>query len=264
MDYEKCKQKLLHVSELTDKQELDRELPGRLKYDPLTRQPLPYDGLSVIHNITPLMADKLGLSGTVNRIISDLCQTNLHTKIAFVSTDSFHMTTFDLINEKRHRDKLQNSGYDYRKVRELVEKAASRFLREIGLTLIATVKIVGVGMFCPRVLKLDLQFHDTVAKVFQAYRLELHRYLTASVRGYCLVRDPDWNEMLTGHITFGYVVNPMMKSEIDTFLDILKKSNEHFRSIEFEITQGEVTAFSDMDHYFVIPGSINSLHDSRR
>jgi hypothetical protein len=53
-------------------------------------------------------------------------------------------------------------------------------------------------------------------------------------------------------------VNPMTKSEIDTFLDILKKFNDHFEPIEFELTQGEVTAFYDMDHYSVVPTSCHA------
>jgi hypothetical protein len=77
--------------------------------------------------------------------------------------------------------------------------------------------------------------------------------LSESVKGYSLIRSPDWNAELAGHITFGYVVNPIMKSEIDTFLDILNKFNDHFKPIEFELTQGEVTAFSDMNHYSVVP-----------
>lgn len=255
MNYKKCRQKLLDISGLTDEKKLDEALPGRLKYDPRALQPLSFEGISVIHNIDSKTADDLRLSEMANQIISEVHKENLGTKVAFVNTESFHATTFDLINEKEHSEKLKRNGYDYLRIRNQVEEATIRFLKEIGLKLTATVRITGVGMFCPRVLKLDLQFHKVVSKVFQAYRLGLRRYLTRKVPGYSVIRGPNWNKRLAGHITFGYVVNPMTEPEINVFLRILKNFNRQFKSIEFELTQGEVTAFSDMDNYSVVSTS---------
>ena len=252
MKYEECREKFLRISGLTDKAELDKALPGRLKYDPGIRAPLPFEGISVIHNIDAATADKLKLSMMVNQIISEVHDANLHSKVAFVNTETFHATTFDLINEKKHSEKLKNEGYDYSTVRQGVEKATIRFLNDIGLKLIAKVKITGIGMFCPKVLKLDIRFHEVVSKAFQAYRLGLNRYLVNNVNGYFVIRGPDWKKKLAGHITFGYIVNSMTAPEIDRFLGILKNFNEKFESIEFELTEGEVTAFSDMNHYSAV------------
>ena len=60
MDYAKCKQKFLAIADLTDERELNKELPGRLRYYPQTRKPRPFEGVSVIHNIDSETADDLG------------------------------------------------------------------------------------------------------------------------------------------------------------------------------------------------------------
>jgi hypothetical protein len=255
MDYEKCTQRLTEIVEITDSQKLNALLSGRTKYHPDTLQVLPFEGISVIHNITPETANALGLSGTIKNLKFNLRQAHLDSKIAFVDTKSFHATTFDLINEVEHGKTLQVNGYDYQQVRNQVQQATLQFLAEMNLKLTATVNIVGVGMFCPSVLKLDLQFPEVVTKVFQAYRRALHEYLGERVgNAYALVRDSAWNRNLSGHITLGYVVKPLTVQEIDPFLRIIREFNERFIPIDFDLTQGEVTAFTDMDHYFVVRG----------
>lgn len=226
MDYMKCKQKFLRIARLSDENELDEALPGRLKYDPRTLRALPFEGISVTHSIDPETANAVRLSPMANEIISRLKDADLGTKVAFVSRESFHATTFDLINEKEHSQKLARAGYDYATVRRCLEAATIRFLDKSGLRLAATVRITGIGMFCPKVLKLDLQFHEVVSKAFQTFRLGLHRYLVENVAGYSAIRPPDWNKKLAGHITFGYVVNPMAEQEVDSFLAILREFND--------------------------------------
>jgi hypothetical protein len=159
-----------------------------------------------------------------------------------------------LINEGSHGKTLQENGYDYQTVRNQVQQATLQFLDEMNLKLVATVSIVGVGMFCPNMLKLYLQFPEFVTKVFQVYRRAIHEYLGKQVGdAYALVREPLWNDNLAGHITLGYVVKPMSHVEIDRLLGILQEFHKRFIPIEFELTQGEVTAFTDMDHYSVVP-----------
>jgi hypothetical protein len=232
---------------------LDEKLPGREKYCPRCLQPLPFEGISVIHNIDSETADELGLSSMVEALISAVDDTGLGQKIAFVSTESFHITTFDLVNHKEHAAELAEKGYEYSQVRADVETAAINFINHYP-RLAGTVEISGLDMYCPRVLmlKLNLSIGDNVAERFQKFRLDIHRRLGENVNGYWTVRKKSWNDKLSGHITFGYVVNPLDEPDIKAFLDILKRFNDRFDPMKFELTQGEVTRFTDMDHYFVV------------
>ncbi len=249
MNYEKWKTKLMAVSAVSDPAKLDLKLPGRSKYAPSTLAPLPFEGISVIHNIDVQMAGTIGLSQMANELKLKIAGAGLTKKIAFVDTHSFHVTTFDLLNEPEHGEKITTAGRSYPVVRQAVEEAAAQFLHDVKLQLVATVKITGIGMFSPNVVKLNLRFHDVVTKVFQTFRLELHRYLLENVEGYSVVRGENWNSSLAGHITFAYIIDSMAEKQIDALIDVLKEFNERFEPIEFECTQGEVTAFSDMDHY---------------
>jgi hypothetical protein len=249
MDYDECRAKLVTVSPIADPAQLDRTLPGRLKYDPATLRALPFEGISLIHNIDARTAPGLDLSKMVDRLKSNIDFAGLGAKIAFVATESFHATTFDLINEPEHRQKVTAAGHSYPTVRQDVERATIRFLRDVGLTLGATVTITGIGMFSPNVVKLDLRFHQVVSDVFQAFRLGLHKYLLEQVNGYSAVRDAGWNSRLAGHITFGYIIDRMTEQEIDALMNVLRTFNEDFVPITFQCTQGEVTAFADMDRY---------------
>jgi hypothetical protein len=66
------------------------------------------------------------------------------------------------------------------------------------------------------------------------------------------VRPPEWDRLLSPHLTIGYVVQPFAEDEIETFLQAIREFNEAFEPIVFELTQGEVTAFLDMDHYYPV------------
>ena len=248
MNYQQAKERLLNVTKL-----VDDLLPGRLKYDSRTLEPLPFEGISVIHNINKDVTEQLGLSQMARSLISKIARAKLESKIAFVSTESFHATTFDLINEKEHSEQLKAGGFDYKSVRQRVRDIAVGFLKNREPRLVETISVTGIGMFAPAVLKLDLAIDNGVLNRFQDFRLELHRTLVAQVDGYSIVRRPDWDRKLSGHITFGYVVNPVTGPEIDLFIDILENFNAQFRSIEFDISLGEVTQFTDMNHYFVVP-----------
>jgi hypothetical protein len=246
------KQRFLDLVGLSD-QELDKKLSGRQKYCPRCLQPLPFEGLSVVHNISHEDAKKLGLTGMIESVILDMSIAGLEQKVAFVSTDSFHATTFDLINHGEHSQTLAGADFVYEQVRADVEKAALAFMSECA-PLVETITIAGLGMFCPQVLKLDLSISQDVLNRFQIFRRKLHVYLCDKVNGYSTVRERDWDSKLSGHLTFGYFVNPLQEREIEALLDCLIDFNQRFTPIEFQLTQGEVTRFSDMDHYEVVQG----------
>jgi hypothetical protein len=255
MKNEKCaeyKKRFLNLVGLSD-MELDKNLSGRQKYCARSLQPLPFEGISVIHNISHEDANKLGLAGMAEGVVSGINTAGLEGKVAFVSRDSFHATTFDLINQSEHQQKLVGAGFTYEQVRADVEKASLAFMREC-MPLAETVTIAGLGMFCPQVLKLDLSISQDVLNRFQTFRRELHGYLCDKVRGYPTVRERDWDRKLSGHITFGYFVNPLQEPEVDRLLDFLRDFNQRFTAIKFQLTQGEVTRFIDMDHYKVVQG----------
>jgi len=244
------KQGFLDLIGLSD-QELDKKLPGRQKYCPRCLQPLPFEGLSVIHNISHEDAKKLGLTEMIKNVILDMSIAGLKQKVAFVSTDSFHATTFDLINYGEHAQTLADAGFVYAQVRADVEKATLAFMRGCA-PLVETITIAGLGMFCPRVLKLDLSISQDVLDKFQNFRRKLHIYLCNKLNGYSTVRKRDWDSKLSGHLTFGYFVIALQEREIEALLDCLGDFNQRFTPIEFQLTQGEVTRFSDMDHYEVV------------
>ncbi len=248
--YDEYRQKFRSLLDLSDKA-LDKALPGRKKYCPRRLRPLPFEGISVIHNIDHERATDLGLARMAESIVSTMKDAKLGQKIAFVSTKSFHATTFDLINHGGHAEKLQNAGFAYEQVRASVEKEALAFMKQCA-PMQETIAIAGLGMFCPRVLKLDLHINADVLTRFQAFRRELHAHLCDNVSGYPTVRERDWDRDLSAHITFGYFVNPLQEPEIACFLDILRNFNQGFSPIEFQLTQGEVTRFTDMDHYEAI------------
>ncbi|MFA5437827.1 MAG: PEP/pyruvate-binding domain-containing protein, partial [Candidatus Omnitrophota bacterium] len=214
----------------------------------------------------------------------------LSSLFAFVDLHSFHATVFDLINEPETRDAIANSELNpgrlkYINIRREVEAAARRFLvdRANGFEdLRAQVKITGIGMFEPGVVKLDLKFIDETGRViskveldnfepyqkFKAFRDKLHQYLTEEVKGYKEIvrgQEPAKDEngkvvrpklgSLAGHITIGYTMRVLSVEEICRFVETLKAINDKFKAggeysgITFELTQGAVTQFVDMNHY---------------
>ncbi len=247
------KQQFLNLVGLSDP-ELDKELSGRQKYCPRSLQPLPFEGISVIHNISREDSNQLGLLGLAESVVSDMSIAGLDRKIAFVSPDSFHATTFDLINRGEHEQQLLDAGFVYEQVRADVEKAALAFMRDC-MPISEIITIGGLGISCPQVLKLDLSLSREILNRFQAFRRELHGYLCDKVSGYSSVREQNWDRILNGHITLGYFVNSLQEREVDALLDFLSDFNRRFTPIEFQLTQGEVTRFSDMDHYKAIQGS---------
>lgn len=258
MKYAEYKTRLMKLSGITDEKELDKALRGRSKYDPKTLKPLPYPGISVIHNIEAGVAEELRLPQSAKRFKEELQDADLGDNVAFVSLESFHATTFDLINEPRHEKILAEAGKVYSNVRLAVIGATMEFLLESGIELRAKVVIEGIGMFAPQSVILKLKFSELAARVFQEYRRALNEHLIDRVDGYSVIRGKDWDEKLAGHITFGYVVNSMSEPEIDTFLDKMSKFDEEFQKqeIEFDLTQGEVTIFTDMDRYYPIKAGI--------
>jgi hypothetical protein len=247
VDYERHRAQLKEITKDTTNL-IDEKLPGRRKYNPETLKALPFAGISVIHNIHPAEVISLGLRSIFDRLRALIHTTGLVSKLAFVSSESLHATTFDLINEDDHARKLSDAGFAYQEVRDEVEQASMAFLRDRNLHITSQVSIVRIGLFSQGVVKLDLDL-SKVAIEFQAYRRELNAYLYENVPGYCHVRSKDWNEELRGHITLAYIVNPLTDTETDLFIAILRDINATFQPVEFCLTPGEVTAFTDMDHY---------------
>ncbi len=230
---------------------------------------LPFEGISVIHNISTDEAKEMKLSVMALEFKRRLKAARLERLFAFVDLDSFHATTFDLINEPETKANFENSKlnpagaehHKYIKVRQDIEKATFAFLRDgdgkgyVVPNLNAKVRIEGVGMFAPGVVKLTLKIvNEDDFKAFQEYRRKLQAYLEENVIGYKNfvrqeVGDP------AAHLTFGYTMKNLSEEEIVAYISVLEGINEDFSEggkfsgIEFNMTQGEVTAFSDMDHF---------------
>lgn len=236
-----CRDALLKIS--TDSKRLDLLLSGRLKYEK-TGTAHPFEGISVIHNISHQTAVSLGLLDKAQQLTTRLTQCGLDGKIAFVSQKSFHITTFDLINKSDHSSR---PGVNYQSALDCIKRVSIQFLQNYNLSAVAT--ITGVSMFPPNVLKLDITLETTDKSKFKGFRLGLYDYLNNQDQAqYQLIR-PSWNGGHSHHITLGYVIDAMTDVEIDQFLRVLKEFNEKFTPVPFTLTQGEVTGFSDMDHY---------------
>jgi hypothetical protein len=190
--------------------ELNRKLGGRQKYSPQSHRALPFEGISVIHNISNAEASSLGLVETAARIVTATSDLGLAKSIAFVDTTSFHATTFDLINDGEHEPIL---GPDYRRVREEVETCALDYTQGCA-PLSEPVAMTGLGLFAPQVLKFNITISQDTLDRFQVFRLGLHRTLCESVAGYSQIRAADWDRPLRGHITIGYFVNPFTTRHI--------------------------------------------------
>lgn len=247
MDFTDCRDKLLAIANT-----IEKAFPGRKKFDPYTRKPLPFEGISVIHNIDSVESQRIGLGELSRSIENKFASSNLLSKVAFVNHESFHTTTFDLINQSRYRSVLISAGFKYNQVRDGVKRAALEFLSDSRTQLNEVVEIKAIDMFCPRVIKLNLSLEKESAHRFQVFRQSLHKHLIENVEGYSIMRGPDWNRPIAAHITLGYPLNPMTKKEVDKFLSIFEVLNKDFRPIKFNLTQGEVMSFTDMNNYQLV------------
>ena len=256
--YQNWRRKFAKLASTKDGANLDNALPGRLKYDPASHDAKKFDGISVIHSIDARKAGELGLTETFGRVRKAFEEAELSARIAFVDTKTVHATTFDLINRPDYQKQLHvvrgASDDRYQTVRDAVQTAAIGWLEEKGLNLRATARITGVGMFAPDVLKLDLAFDSGEMQEFQAYRLALHKHLCLEVPAYEKFRSAKWTGRLAAHITIGYFVEPLTEAEIDRLLVTVKQLNKRFEEIEFELSEGEVASFEDMDHYQPVRG----------
>jgi len=218
---------------------------NRLKFDPVALTPRPFEGISIIHNINSSLAGILGLPKIASDLQSQFARVGLNTQIAFVSRDSFHITTFNLINEPEDSGKLH--GQTYQHVRDCVEQAAKDFLRNYTLRAAATVS--EVGMFPSGVLKLEVALSVSDKLRFKEFRLELYEHLKRQIEmNYSPVRGKEWSGGHSHHITLGYIVNPMNAEEASLFSDTMERFK--FVRVDLELTQGEVTGFRNMNEFF--------------
>ena len=245
--YEKWRRKWEKLASTKDSADLDKALLGRLKYDPVSHAAKKFEGISVIQNIGARKAQGLGLTETFKRVRRTFDEAGLSPRIAFVDTGTVHITTFDLINRPGYEKK--SHVVRYQTVCDALRTAAIGWLKQKCLMLRARAKITGVGMFAPEVLKLDLAFDSGEMEEFQAYRMALHKHLCHEVPAYEEFRSAKWTGRLAAHITMGYFVEPLTEPEIGRLLGTMMQLNKRFEEVEFELSEGEVTSFDDMDHY---------------
>lgn len=226
-------------------------IQGRRKYLK-TGWPLPYPGFSVIHDIDSGLARGLGLSAIADRLANQFEQASLTERFAFVRRESFHVTTFDLINKPEYEEKAQER-FRYENVCEGVKATALEWLQKNYFDLSGRGHVVGVGMFPSNgILKLDLEFDSDTADLFQGFRLALHRHLCEQCgERYTLFRERDWNRPLAAHITVAYLIESLSRRDVDALIGQAKAANVDFRPIDFGLSRGELMAFSDMDHYTI-------------
>lgn len=227
-------------------------LQGRRKYR-RTGAPLPYPGFSVIHDVDADLARKLGLHAAADGLAQRFERVGLAARFAFVSRESFHVTTFDLINKPEYEEKAPK-GFRYEDVFAKVRDTAIEWLRKNYLDLRGRGRVVRVGMFpSDGVLKLDLEFDSGTAELFQIFRLEMHKRLCEQCGdAYTLFRASTWNRRLSAHITLAYLIEPLDKEDIEALIAQAQAVNDDFVPIDFSFSRGEAMAFSDMDHYTII------------
>ena len=243
------------------KDALNKILPGLKghKYHPEIGV-LPFEGISVIHNIEKEAAEEMHLSKMAKDFKKALKEAGLEKLFAFVDLESFHATIFDLVNEPGTKIAFANpeknpKKLNYMDVRNKIESETKKFLDNYPEKLSAKVKISGVGMFGAAVVKMNLKFLDDT-KEFTAFREALHKHLVENVDGYkIIVRNKKSVGKLAGHITIGYTMTNLSEDEIAKYVQLLRKFNDKFKDggefagLEFELTQGEITQFVDMNHY---------------
>jgi hypothetical protein len=220
---------------------------GQRKYFK-TGEPRPYPGYSVIHNVEPCEELAKQITSTANTVRQKLG--TLAEKFAFVKVDSFHMTTFDLINEPEFSEKGLTG---YAELANRVRDYTVDWLREHHKDLRGTARINGTGLFAGNgILKLDVEFDSETAAAFTAFRSDLHAHLCATCKeyGYAAWREEGWAKGLSAHITLAYLVKPLVPVEADSLVAALRDFNDCFAGLELTFTRGDVMTFDDMDCYY--------------
>ncbi len=236
---------------------------GRNKYDPQTHQALPFRGYSVIRNIGRQEAEELHLSQSAKDLKGRLKAAGLERVVAFVCSNSFHATTFDLINEADYEEELKIGNklgkHHYKEIETQVVAATRIFLRDKGTPFLPNPThraIRGIDTYAPKVLIFKFEKLDPgIAKEYEEYRQELHDFLTTRIgEGYTDFRSELKRKSLSPHLTVGYVVNRMDDdNEIQKFFEVLDDFNAQYQRVRFELSPGEVTRFHDMDTYIPEP-----------
>jgi hypothetical protein len=247
VEYDNCRAAFRNLLDPADGELLER-LPGRQKYCSACLRPLPFDGVSVTHAIGHRNAQESGLLAVYERVASRMTTAGLSRMIAWVSTRSFHVTTFDLVNRAEHSARLRDAGYEYGKVKAAVTGAAVAFVRG-SMPLDETATGAGVEAVCPQFLKVRLALNDDALARIQAFRRRLNEYLCENAVGYSIIRNRSWDPALSAHITLGYFVNPLQEGEVEALLSCLQDLNHNLPALRFRLTLGQVMRFADMDHY---------------
>lgn len=237
MDYNFLKKQLINLFAS------NQALPGLAKYDVNTLVPLPFDGVSVIH-----MTPEQDLIRIKNQIKDELKKNKIANKIALVDSNSFHITTFDLMNRFDHKKTLRENEYKYEEVFNKLIKETYLFINSKKMPINTNIEISGIAIY-RGVIILNPVIKPSLMNAFIIFRDELHQHLTRKVKGYSFVRKPNWQAKFNPHITLGYIINPMNQTEINDFINLIKKINKDFKKIKLEITEGDIVSFSDMNTY---------------
>lgn len=218
-------------------------LPGLEKYDADTLAPLPFDGASVIH-----MTPEPELIQIKEQIQNKFKTIEIADKVALVSSNSFHITTFDLMNRFDHEQKLIENKYKYEEVFTQITEETKAFINSGNVSIDSEIEILGVGVYGSIIIFKPVM-KPTLMDTFIRFRKELHQYLTEKIKGYSFAREANWQAKFSPHITLGYIVKPMNQSEIDDFINLIKNINQNFPAVKLKISEGDCTFFSDMDSY---------------
>lgn len=215
---------------------------ARVKYDPATKRALPFDGISVIHDITD--RDTLAtLRWRKNQFEQLIRAKGLSDNFAFVDPDSYHITTFDLVCVEDVKVDGKRAPEQYARTYARTRKAAAAFM-QAEPALRADAYVAGLSMFEPTVLKLDVRVDDELVPEFDFFRDRLNTAL----------KNAFFREKLhsfSPHITFAYLVKPLQnEKQLSDYMDVLREFNDYFAPIGIGLSKGELMRFSDMDHFY--------------
>lgn len=215
---------------------------ARIKYDRITKRAFSFDGISVIHDITDreMLAELRLRKEIFQRLI---VAAGLGNNFAFVDPASYHITTFDLVCVEDVKVDGRRAPEQYARTYARVRNAAGAFMQAES-PLRAGAQVVGLSMFEPTVLKLDVKIDDDLVPEFNGFRDRLNTALKGAF----------FREKLHSfapHITFAYLVNPFQNEEqLNAYMNVLREFNAFFTPVEVGLSKGGLMRFSDMDHFY--------------
>lgn len=245
---------LLEVSQLTlqefEARQRNANVHGKYDLKNGVKMALPYNGFSVIHNISQPQARDLGIQNVAEKFSSTLSRNAVDGAVATVDLGTVHITTLPLINQPEHAQIVGSENYA-RVERDVVDAAGDFLEKAKSQTPVpgGTATATGISMFPPFVVTIPLELDDRAATSLAAVRQELHGGITQKVPEFSLVQ-PALGQ-LRAHITLAYLPRKLSETEISGVLNALKVTNceVDFSIIRIPLSIGEVTRFRSMDDY---------------